>query len=43
MTTSDTTPPARKVPAFAIVMGIGVLFLGGLLGLMLIKPPQKAS
>jgi len=42
MMTTDTSPPARKVPAFAIVMGIGVLFLGGLLGLMLIKPPQKA-
>ena len=43
MTTTDTPPaPARKVPAFAIVMGIGVLFLGGLLALMLVKPPQKA-
>lgn len=34
--------PGRKVPAFAIVLGLGVLFLGGLLILMLIKPPQKA-
>ncbi len=43
MTTTDTSPaPPRKVPAFAIVMGIGVLLLGGLLGLMLVKPPQKA-
>ena len=43
MTTTDTPPaPARKVPAFAIVMVIGVVFLGGLLALMLIKPPQKA-
>ncbi len=43
MTTEDTSPTAaRRVPAFAIVMGIGVLFLGGLLAVMLIKPPQKA-
>jgi cytochrome c biogenesis protein CcmG/thiol:disulfide interchange protein DsbE len=43
MTTTDTSSaPARKVPAFAIVMGIGVLFLGGLLALMLIRPPQRA-
>lgn len=43
MTTAEPTPtPARRVPAFAIVLGIGVLFLGGLLLLMLIKPPQKA-
>jgi cytochrome c biogenesis protein CcmG/thiol:disulfide interchange protein DsbE len=51
MTTTEDTPsnitpaeqPAkRRVPAFAIVLVIGVLFLGGLLALMLIKPPQKA-
>ena len=34
--------PRRRIPAFAIVMVIGVLFLGGLLAVMLIKPPQKA-
>ncbi len=34
-------PKKRKVPAFAIVLGIGVVFLGGLLAVMLIKPPQK--
>jgi len=46
MTTDDETiiqePARRRVPAFAIVLGIGVLFLGGLLSLMLIKPPQKS-
>jgi len=40
--TESTTQPARKIPAFVIVMGIGALFLGGLLAMMLIKPPQKA-
>jgi cytochrome c biogenesis protein CcmG/thiol:disulfide interchange protein DsbE len=35
-------PSKRRIPAFAIVMIVGVLFLGGLLALMLIKPPQKA-
>jgi cytochrome c biogenesis protein CcmG/thiol:disulfide interchange protein DsbE len=34
--------PKRRIPAFAIVLGIGVLFLGGLLSVMLIKPPQKS-
>jgi cytochrome c biogenesis protein CcmG/thiol:disulfide interchange protein DsbE len=46
MTTDDETiinePARRRIPAFAIVLGIGVLFLGGLLGVMLIKPPQKS-
>jgi cytochrome c biogenesis protein CcmG/thiol:disulfide interchange protein DsbE len=43
MTTPQPEPtPTRKIPAFAIVLGIGVIFIGGLLGLMLIKPPQKA-
>ena len=46
MTTNEESftqePKRRKVPAFAIVLGIGVLFLGGLLGVMLVKPPQKA-
>lgn len=34
--------PKRKIPAFFIVLGIGMLFLGGLLAVMLIKPPQKS-
>lgn len=34
--------PRRRIPAFAVVLFIGVLFMGGLLALMLIKPPQKA-
>ena len=46
MTTDDETiieePTRRRIPAFAIVLGIGVLFLGGLLSVMLIKPPQKS-
>jgi cytochrome c biogenesis protein CcmG/thiol:disulfide interchange protein DsbE len=44
-TLNDALPPEqpkRRIPAFAVVMVIGVLFLGGLLALMLIKPPQKA-
>lgn len=41
MTPTDSTP-SRRIPGFAIVMGIGILFIGGLLALMLIKPPQKA-
>jgi cytochrome c biogenesis protein CcmG, thiol:disulfide interchange protein DsbE len=39
--TGTEAPARRRLPAFAIVMGIGVLFLGVLLGVMLIKPPQK--
>lgn len=39
--TGTEAPAKRRLPAFAIVMGIGVLFLGVLLGVMLIKPPQK--
>ncbi len=35
-------PAKRKVPAFFIVLGVGILFLGGLLAVMLIKPPQKS-
>lgn len=34
--------PSRKLPGWVIVLGIGVLFIGGLLGLMLVKPPQKS-
>ncbi len=40
--TFSPAPARRKVPAFAIVLGIGVLFLGGLLAVMLVKPPQKS-
>lgn len=43
MTEENTTTPARRrIPAFVIVLGLGVLFLGGLLGVMLIRPPQKS-
>lgn len=40
----NTSPaqPGRKLPAWVIVFGIGVLFVGALLGLMLVKPPQKS-
>ncbi len=41
-TLPEEQPTRRRIPAFAIVLVIGVLFLGGLLALMLIKPPQKA-
>lgn len=39
---SPEAPAKRKVPAFFIVLGVGILFLGGLLAVMLIKPPQKS-
>lgn len=43
---SIITPPApkpqRKLPGWAIAMGIGVIFIGALLALLLIKPPQKS-
>jgi cytochrome c biogenesis protein CcmG/thiol:disulfide interchange protein DsbE len=39
---SGEEQPKRRIPAFAIVMIVGVLFLGGLLAMMLIRPPQKA-
>ena len=40
---SDLTPaPARRLPAFVIVLGIGILFIAGLLALLLTKPPQKS-
>jgi cytochrome c biogenesis protein CcmG, thiol:disulfide interchange protein DsbE len=35
-------PRKRRIPAFFVVTGILVLFLGGVLGVMLIKPPQKS-
>ena len=44
--TENVTPPApetgRKLPGWLIVLGIGVLFVAGLLILALFKPPQKA-
>ena len=44
--TENATPPApetgRKLPGWLIVLGIGVLFVAGLLILSLFKPPQKA-
>ena len=40
---SDLTPaPARRLPAFVIVLGIGILFITGLLALLLTRPPQKS-
>jgi cytochrome c biogenesis protein CcmG/thiol:disulfide interchange protein DsbE len=42
ITPISQTPPARRLPGWAIVLGIGVLFIGGLLTVMLIKPPQKS-
>jgi cytochrome c biogenesis protein CcmG/thiol:disulfide interchange protein DsbE len=34
--------PARRLPGWAIVLVIGVLFVSGLLALLLIRPPQKS-
>jgi len=45
MTESDSNPtpaPARRLPAFVIVLGIGVVFVAGLLALLLARPPQKS-
>ena len=43
--TENPTPPAsetgRKLPGWLIVLGIGVLFVAGLLIISLFKPPQK--
>jgi cytochrome c biogenesis protein CcmG/thiol:disulfide interchange protein DsbE len=40
---SDLTPaPARRLPAVVIVLGIGILFIAGLLALLLTRPPQKS-
>ena len=41
---TNTSPaqPSRRLPAWVIVLGIGVLFVGALLVLMLIKPPQQS-
>lgn len=41
MIEETTTQNKRKVPTFAIVLGVLILFLGGTLSVMLIKPPQK--
>lgn len=38
---SDTTQK-RKLPGWVIVLSIGILFIGGLLTLLLIRPPQKS-
>lgn len=34
--------PLRKLPGWVIVLGIGIFFIGGLLTLLLVKPPQKS-
>jgi cytochrome c biogenesis protein CcmG/thiol:disulfide interchange protein DsbE len=40
---ADLAPaPARRLPAFVIVLGIGILFVAGLLALLLTRPPQKS-
>ena len=41
--TSTTIPTARRrrLPALVIVLGILVVFVGGLLGLLLINPPER--
>jgi cytochrome c biogenesis protein CcmG/thiol:disulfide interchange protein DsbE len=39
---SAATPtPRRRLPALVVVLGILILFVGGLLAVLLIKPPQK--
>jgi cytochrome c biogenesis protein CcmG/thiol:disulfide interchange protein DsbE len=45
MTVETPTPPAgpaRRLPAWVIVSGIVVVFVGGLLALMLARPPQRS-
>ncbi len=32
----------NRLPAWAILLGVGILFVGGLMTLLLIKPPQKS-
>ncbi|MGQ9491433.1 MAG: TlpA family protein disulfide reductase [Anaerolineae bacterium] len=34
--------PLRKLPGWVIVLGIGIFFIGGLLTLLLVEPPQKS-
>lgn len=41
-TNTSSAQPSRRLPAWVIVLGIGVLFVGALLVLMLIKPPQQS-
>jgi len=45
MTESTSTAPAtttrRRLPALVVVLGILIVFVGGLLAVLLIKPPQK--
>ncbi len=40
--TSPAPETRRRPPGWVIILGMGVLFIGGLLMIMLIKPPQKA-
>ena len=40
--TSPDPQTKRKLPGWVIVLSIGILFIGGLLTLMLIRPPQKS-
>jgi cytochrome c biogenesis protein CcmG/thiol:disulfide interchange protein DsbE len=46
MTDSSATPEPsqrrRNLPAWVVVLGIGVLFIAGLLALLLVRPPQKS-
>jgi len=45
MTENATPPvlePSRRLPGWLIVLGIGVLFVAGLLIISLFKPPQKS-
>jgi cytochrome c biogenesis protein CcmG/thiol:disulfide interchange protein DsbE len=40
--TSSVPETSRRLPGWLIVLGIGVLFVAGLLAIALIKPPQKS-
>jgi cytochrome c biogenesis protein CcmG, thiol:disulfide interchange protein DsbE len=35
-------PPKRRLPAWVVVLGVFVVFVGGLLALMLARPPQRS-
>ncbi len=39
--TAKTPSARRKLPALVVVLGILIVFVGGLLAVLLIKPPQK--
>jgi cytochrome c biogenesis protein CcmG, thiol:disulfide interchange protein DsbE len=40
---TETIQPDRpKLPAWAIVLGVGIIFIGALMVLLLLKPPQKS-